>query len=162
MISICKDTNNWCHFDLNNIYPPTLYKSSTFDLIYAYSVFSHLSEKCQKAWLEEFHRILRPEGVLIVTTRQKKSIPALYNQLYEPSDQLELPVVIDKALKDYAEGKFVYFGIEGAFGFEEDFFGEAFIPEAYVRKEWSNLFKISNFIKTSNIDQNIIVAQKNG
>jgi TnpA family transposase len=71
-------------------------------------------------------------------------------------------MVIDKALKDYAEGKFVYFGIKDAFGFEEDFFGEAFIPETYVRKEWSNLFKISSFIKTSNIDQNIIVAQKMG
>ena len=50
-------------------FPPTDYADGTFDLIYAYSVFSHLSEQACRAWMAEFHRILKPGGVVGLTTR---------------------------------------------------------------------------------------------
>ncbi|HEX2596479.1 MAG TPA: class I SAM-dependent methyltransferase, partial [Luteimonas sp.] len=34
-------------------FPPTQYADGTFDLIYAYSVFSHLSEQACRAWMAE-------------------------------------------------------------------------------------------------------------
>src|SRR5688572_10691865 len=40
-----------------------------FDLVVAYSVFSHLSVAAARAWLEEFHRILKPGGFVGFTTR---------------------------------------------------------------------------------------------
>ena len=43
------------------------YASQSFDLIYAFSVFTHLDIKAQKAWRDEFRRILRPRGILLLT-----------------------------------------------------------------------------------------------
>lgn len=167
-ITMCKETNKWCNFDLNDAHPPTKYKSSMFDLIYAYSVFSHLSEDSQKSWIEEFHRILKPGGILVVTTRQRNFMEQLSkldyfsqfidNDTSHPSDVES----IDRALKDYDNGKFVYFGTGGGFNLSGDFYGEAFVSKSYVEKNWNNLFNIVDFIQQPppNIDQNIIVAVK--
>jgi ubiquinone/menaquinone biosynthesis C-methylase UbiE len=166
-ISICKETNKWCNFDLNNSYPPLGYKSSMFDLIYAYSVFSHLSEDSQKAWLKEFHRILKPGGILIATTRQRDFIKQLsrldyFSQFIKADSSRPDNNHIERALKDYDEGKFVYFGTGGGFKLSGDFYGEAFVSKSYVEKNWSNLYNIVDFIlkPPPNIDQNIIVAVK--
>ncbi len=43
VIEICKRTNRWCKFNLIDPFPPTSFSENTFDLIFCYSVFSHLS-----------------------------------------------------------------------------------------------------------------------
>jgi SAM-dependent methyltransferase len=47
-------------------WPPTPFEDSGFDLVYAFSVFSHLVDSWS-AWLLELHRILADDGVLIAT-----------------------------------------------------------------------------------------------
>jgi predicted SAM-dependent methyltransferase len=47
--------------------PPTKYPAGKFDFIYALSVFTHLPELDQLAWMDEFHRILRPGGYLLLS-----------------------------------------------------------------------------------------------
>ena len=39
-----------------------------FEVVYAVSVFTHLSEADQFHWLKEIHRTLRPAGLLVATT----------------------------------------------------------------------------------------------
>lgn len=46
--------------------PPTSLPDRHFDLIYSYSVFTHLSDSWS-AWLLELHRLLKDDGFLIVT-----------------------------------------------------------------------------------------------
>lgn len=52
-------------------FPPTSFSDGMFDLVYSYSVFSHLSEKACVAWMSEFHRILKPGGLVAFTTRHE-------------------------------------------------------------------------------------------
>jgi SAM-dependent methyltransferase len=47
-------------------WPPTPQPDAGFDLIYAFSVFTHLVDSWS-AWLLELHRLLKDDGVLIVT-----------------------------------------------------------------------------------------------
>lgn len=47
-------------------WPPLSISDEHFDLIYAFSVFTHLDESWS-AWLVELHRLLKPDGILIVT-----------------------------------------------------------------------------------------------
>lgn len=47
--------------------PPLAYAAGTFDLIYALSVFTHLPESLQFAWMNEMARLLRPGGLLFFT-----------------------------------------------------------------------------------------------
>jgi SAM-dependent methyltransferase len=47
-------------------WPPTPFRDDQFDLVYCFSVFTHLLDSWS-AWLLELHRILAPTGVAIVT-----------------------------------------------------------------------------------------------
>jgi SAM-dependent methyltransferase len=68
VIDICIETNKWCNFQLVDPFPPTTLPDESFDLVYHNSVFSHLSEDAHLRWLDEFHRILKPGGLMIATT----------------------------------------------------------------------------------------------
>lgn len=54
-------------FHLNGSAPPTGFGDATFDVIYCISLFTHLDEASQDAWLAELARVLRPGGVLLTT-----------------------------------------------------------------------------------------------
>ena len=51
---------------VNEEQPPLPHSDDSFDLVYAFSVFSHLTDSWS-AWLLELHRVLAPEGVLIAS-----------------------------------------------------------------------------------------------
>jgi SAM-dependent methyltransferase len=77
----------WCHEQLpfasvsvNSSRPPTLFEDQRFDAIYAFSVFTHMPEDFQMRWLEEFHRILKPGGLLIFSTHGGCYAPRLSDQ----------------------------------------------------------------------------------
>jgi SAM-dependent methyltransferase len=53
------------HFYVNDEIPMP-HPDSHFDLVYAISVFTHITHDWS-AWLLELHRILKPEGLLLVT-----------------------------------------------------------------------------------------------
>ncbi len=51
----------------NRLQPPLEFPPAAFDLIYAHSVLTHLTERVAQAWLAEFSRLLRPGGLAIIT-----------------------------------------------------------------------------------------------
>lgn len=54
-------------FAVNGAAPPLAFQGAAFDLIYSYSVFTHLSEANHQAWLAELARALAPGGVMLHT-----------------------------------------------------------------------------------------------
>ncbi len=50
----------------SSVGPPLGLEEGSFDLIYAVSVFTHLSDN-STSWLLELHRMLKPQGLLIAT-----------------------------------------------------------------------------------------------
>jgi SAM-dependent methyltransferase len=63
----CRKTFPQLHVILNHLEPPVDLPDSLFDVIYALSVFTHLSEPMHIAWKNELVRLLKPGGILIVT-----------------------------------------------------------------------------------------------
>ncbi|MBJ7968179.1 class I SAM-dependent methyltransferase, partial [Bacillus cereus] len=51
--------------------PVEFIRDNSLDIIFAYSVFSHLSEETAENWIKEFSRILRPGGIFIATTQAR-------------------------------------------------------------------------------------------
>jgi SAM-dependent methyltransferase len=47
--------------------PPLPYAAGSFDIIQLVSVFTHLALDTQKLWIQEFQRILKPGGYILVT-----------------------------------------------------------------------------------------------
>ncbi len=79
-----RDTIRWCAahlpgigFDENGAAPPLPYPAGNFDCVYAWSVFTHLSATLHRAWAEELHRVLKPNGLLICTLNGAAARPLL-------------------------------------------------------------------------------------
>jgi SAM-dependent methyltransferase len=68
LIEWCQRNLLFARFDLNGLQPPLRYRDGTFDLIYAFSVFTHLPEGLQFSWMAELRRVLAPGGYLFMTT----------------------------------------------------------------------------------------------
>jgi len=167
-IQVCKGTNSWCSFELIDPSPPMPMAAGSFDLIYLYSVFSHLPEQMHWALLKEFHRLLVPGGVLIATTRERDFIKFCKTVRDDPRLQ-EKPewhralakvfVNVDGALADYDSGQFCYEShhVEGRWSF----WGEACIPKTYVERRWSEILELCDYIDDREVCvQNVIVARK--
>lgn len=65
----------WCRehlpdidFRPNQQDPPLPFQAEAFDVLYAISVFTHLSARSHEQWMAEIFRVLRPGGVVLFTT----------------------------------------------------------------------------------------------
>ena len=110
----------------NRLEPPLAYNEGSFDLCYAISVFTHLPEQLQEAWLKELHRILRPNGILFVTLSGEGDLVRT-----TPSEQEAF----------YNDGIVVLDG-----GYAGTNMCGVYHSEAYVRKHWSRYFEVVRFI----------------
>ncbi|HEY0356631.1 MAG TPA: class I SAM-dependent methyltransferase [Flavisolibacter sp.] len=70
------NTIAWCQanipnvqFSINAVNPPLPYNDGLFDIVYALSVFTHLSGENHSLWINEMHRILKPGSVFLLTTQ---------------------------------------------------------------------------------------------
>jgi SAM-dependent methyltransferase len=68
MIAWCRENLPFAEVSVNSTSPPLAYESEAFDLVYAFSVFTHLTEEAQRAWIEELGRVLREDGYLLIST----------------------------------------------------------------------------------------------
>ena len=72
LVSWCKENLTFAEFDTNDQAPPLRYESDSFDFIFMGSVFTHLDEELQKAWMNELKRVLAPGGYIYFTTHGEK------------------------------------------------------------------------------------------
>jgi len=124
-IAWCDENLNFAEFGTNPLEPPTRYRQHSFDLIYAFSVFTHLTESLQAAWMQEMRRILKPQGLLIIT---------VHGDYY-------LPQITLSEQARYQRGELVVTGEEAV--------GQnlcaAYHPEPYVRNILAKDFEVVGF-----------------
>lgn len=111
--------------DVNGVKPPTKYANDIFDFIYVVSVFTHLPEDMQFAWLEELHRIMKPGGIGVLTTHGEKHYSRLQGE----------------AARDMSARGFHY-SITGVVDGLPEFYQTTYHSHEYVRREWARYFDI--------------------
>ena len=166
VLEVCRRTNRWSTFVDVDVMPPTSLPDDHFDLVYAYSVFSHLSEESHDRWLDEFRRILRRDGILIVSTRARSFIetcawlrsPAGANA--PPSHSVSGGAFLDTAgaLADYDAGGYCF-----SYRTPDDppHFGESCIPRAYIERHWTDRFDLLEFVEDPRVSaQNFAVVRR--
>jgi ubiquinone/menaquinone biosynthesis C-methylase UbiE len=142
----------WCQSNLSDIanfsvnphLPASCYQDNYFDLIYSISVFTHLPEDMQFAWLAELSRITKPGGYLLLTTHDEALFPFASGE--------------EKKQLDY-QG-FYFLQSEGTPGLP-DFYQTTFHSRAYIDHLWQKYFEIKTIIQQGILDhQDIVVCQK--
>jgi len=68
MIEWCERNLPFVDVAVTGMSPPLPYGADGFDLVYAFSVFTHLTEPLQHEWIAECRRVLRPGGYLLIST----------------------------------------------------------------------------------------------
>lgn len=142
-IDWCRSTLKTIHFEKNQLTPPLPFETQLFDVVYGLSVFTHLSEAMHFEWIQELKRILKPGGILILTT---------HGDIYRDKLLNHEKIVYDShnlvAREGVKEGKRCY----------TTFHPPQFIKEKLF-KEWTILEHITNAI-SHNISQDVWVLRR--
>jgi ubiquinone/menaquinone biosynthesis C-methylase UbiE len=155
-------------FDSDNFgecpaFPPTSFPSSEFNLIYAYSVFSHLSEAACQQWMQEFHRILKPGGLVAFTTRHESFFDYCAMAATQETDDQYLRALgklfpdIEAAKAAYRRGHLVHASsadVDGGGPRNSSFYGETWIPKQYAATAFGDGFEfVAGYFDPEKYDQ---------
>lgn len=152
------DLVNWCKANLDGVdwhvnghQPPLPFADNAFDLVYAVSVFTHLDEEFQHAWLRELRRIARPGATLILSVHGEHILQGLRK--------------LDASYGEEADERGLMFisGPKGRLKFDEfpDFYQTTFHKKTYIYDEWSAYFDIVEYVERGILNyQDAVILRK--
>jgi SAM-dependent methyltransferase len=141
ILDVCRENRVPATLARSDFMPERLPFEEPFDLAYAFSVFTHLSEAAHERSLHALHGALRPGAILVVTIRPPEYLrlsplmrPALEALGPDAGARLDEPryVFVAHPAEDsnpqYEGGEMTY--------------GEAVVTLPYVKERWSPLFDL--------------------
>jgi SAM-dependent methyltransferase len=152
-IAWCSENISTAKFIVSPFHPPTSFPDKYFDFIYSISIFTHLSEGDQFAWLSELERITRPGAILILTIQGKnknwESLPA------EVKEELRLRGI-------WYDKDNVYFEDNKTFGFKfPESFKLTYHTHDYIKRRWRDHFEILEIAERAiSYDQDAICLRR--
>ena len=126
ILAVCRESGVPATLARSELVPERLPFDEPFDLAFAFSVFTHLSEAAHERCLAALHAGLRPGAILVVTIRPPDYMP-VGGRLDVPR-YVFAPHAADPSHPQYAGGEMTY--------------GETVITLPYVRERWSRWFEL--------------------
>lgn len=135
------ETGNPCDIRKNNVLPPIRGIGRGFHLIYAYSVFSHLSPEATRAWLDYLIGLLRPDGWLVITSMARAFLDHLAGPgrdalTSEYAGLLPAPEVMRAR---YEQGEIQFYPTGGGGELSASFYGISFLPRRYFAENYGSI-----------------------
>lgn len=154
MIDFCSQEMHCGSYSLVNSEPPSAFQHNSIDVIYAFSVFSHLAESTAMNWISEFSRILTPRGILIATTFDKSFLDACEALRGKHPDapwhqtMSEIFIPSSRYKEDYDTGKFIYAPTGGGGVRDKSYYGVALVPRPYVEAHFAKHLDLCEFVNS--------------
>jgi len=140
--------------------PPSTLDSDTIDLILSHSVFTHLPEDVQLAWINELHRCLRPQGILLTSIHGRA---ASHNHFLEMVGALQFERA-EEFLRQLSSLGFFYKKILTTVSEGElpDYYGAAFHRLHYIEDRWvPGRFELLAYLPGASLKfQDIVILRK--
>jgi SAM-dependent methyltransferase len=141
----------------NHGLPPLSFADGRFDLVLAYSVFTHLDVSYQDAWLEELKRVVRRGGLLLLSI----SGPRMLDHTLVKSNHPNLADLRARVETFTSDGILHWRGD----GWEQHFpayYHTTFHSHPYVRDHWSGWFTVMGIHSDtpSSLSQDIVVLRR--
>lgn len=162
-IAWCRRAIGFAQFAVNDPLPPLPFPSRTFDLIYAASVFTHLDEDFQFAWLEELQRVTKPKATLILTTHGSYALEEARQMLATHGGYVQSELSSEDLLTLCQKG-FLFKVLEtGRLKLDglPDYYQCTYHTKQYVTSTWSRFFRIRHYVERGLDDrQDLVVLEK--
>lgn len=155
---IDEEAVSWCQqnlshagqFTVNGLSPPLSFADDFFDFVFANSIFTHLPEDMELAWLAELRRVTKPGGYVLLTTHGEELFEASLKSLSKSRRSLYDILWPRRAWKQrkmqFQENGF-YYGLVAPTQGLPDYYHTSFHTEDYIRAHWSKYFEISKIAK---------------
>jgi SAM-dependent methyltransferase len=72
LVAWCRTNLPFARFSVNALEPPLQLEAAAFDVVYAFSVLTHLPEALGARWVAELRRIVRPGGLVVLSTHGER------------------------------------------------------------------------------------------
>lgn len=150
------DNLQWCRRQLPcadyvdlALLPPSPIAAESVDLVIGISVFTHLAESAQLAWLDELHRIGSPGAVYLMSIHG----PAVHatSASLDFCRTIEERGIVDGRSPDLDDV------LE-----DREYYRTTFHSHAYVRREWGRRFEIVGMLPACIGMQDLVVMRKSG
>ncbi|MCC7218964.1 MAG: class I SAM-dependent methyltransferase [Burkholderiales bacterium] len=137
----------WVRCAVNDGLPPLAFPDAHFDLVFNQSVFTHLDEQYQDAWLAELRRIVKPGGDLVLSVSGEHPFSQLL-QAHREAGADPGPL-----LEAYRTRGIVFVEDDGWKGGPfPDFYHSTFHAPWYVFEHWSRYFDIKAYVVRGSLD----------
>jgi ubiquinone/menaquinone biosynthesis C-methylase UbiE len=143
------------------------FKDASFDLIIAYSVFSHLPEAFATSWAKELSRVAKPNAVFAFTTEPPRFLDFIDN-IQEPAESAwhaglaRFKHMIPDLKARCAAGELCYIPTSGGDHLPASEYGDTVIPEDYLKSKWSEFFQLRAYVDDPNIFWQAFVVMTKG
>ncbi|MBF0216669.1 MAG: class I SAM-dependent methyltransferase [Candidatus Omnitrophica bacterium] len=117
------------NFFVNGVVPPLDLEDGSVDMVFAYSVFTHLKEDAHIQWLREFSRVLKKGGYAVLTTHGYECLKRM--RKFSP-EKLKKYQIED--LDNFMVRKEQYYWVQNLR--KEPDYGLAVITDKYIRDNW--------------------------
>jgi SAM-dependent methyltransferase len=149
------DAVAWCREHLpfadtrtNDALPPLDYPDDYFDLVYNHSVFTHIDEARQDAWLPELRRITRPGGHLVLTVHGEHALTAAGGDQSGDRKRLNSAGIL-------------FVPAEWWRGIYPAWFGSTYHATWYVFAHWSRWLRIRAYVPRGALDfQDMVLLER--
>jgi SAM-dependent methyltransferase len=140
ILDVCRANGVAATMARSEFLPERVPFAESFDLVFAFSVFTHLSEAAHERCLSALHAALAPEGILVVTVR-----PPSYLSQCEAMHPLRDALGPDAAI--LAGARYLFVAHEADPGHPQRHgdaidYGETVVTIDYVRERWADRFEV--------------------
>jgi SAM-dependent methyltransferase len=136
----------WCQRKLRTVHtshtsaaPPTGYTDGQFDLVFSFSVFTHLAESRAAEWVAEIARILAPAGLFIATTHGIAALETIQRSAIHQTKFFMTGAMAAEVRERFGDDPYRFFPYPPAISQRAqagDDYGNAFIHPEYIQREW--------------------------
>lgn len=167
------DSENIPSINFKKIPPTPPYSiSDKFDIICAFSLFSHLKSEVAFNILKELHGLLSSNGIIVFTSRGHHFINYCENLRIERKNKpnhterqmnlYEAFTPYEDSLEKYRKGEFQFYNYPNS---PNNNYGEAIMPKEWVLEKLSSMYELIGFENENlenDLDQTIIALKKKG
>jgi SAM-dependent methyltransferase len=157
-IAWCQSTLPGGTFQPVDPYPPTSYPNQFFDLVIAYSVFTHLNRETQNMWLAEMRRVIAPRGLFLASIHGRFAAqfafpPRGSGFIQRLRHRIGVPLLLASGFRDVPDHALDGIAPQG-------YYRGAFQTREYTLREWSNYFEILELVEGGMTYQDLVVMRR--